>query len=396
MSDAPSRKVDISRRRFLSSLGTMGIGAVGLLLPGAAKAAKGRPDEELVSLHDLSKCVGCGACVEACREANGHKFPEPVKPFPAMYPDSVKVEDWSGKRQVTDRLTPYNWLYIQTARGQYQGQRFEIHIPRRCMHCQNPPCANLCPWGAAAREDNGIVRIDDKICLGGAKCKTVCPWEIPMRQTGVGLYLKLLPRYGGNGVMFKCDRCADRVAEGRKPACVEGCPYGVQDFGPRSEMVAKAHALARNMGGFIYGETENGGTNSLYVSPVPFGTLDAAATTGPGKPHLSPVRDMMADEDKLAYAALFAPVAGVIAGALRLGSRLTGGSAGTGGGRKPEAQASPLPVAKPSPAAKGGRDADIETLAPPKPPRQDFELSLGEDSGTAKNNTPGPGKESGK
>lgn len=322
MSHDPSSKVDISRRHFLSSLGAVGLG---LLLPGAANAAKGRPDEELVSLHDLSKCVGCGACVEACRTANAHKFPEPVKPFPAMYPASVKVEDWSGKRQVTDRLTPYNWLYIQTARGQYQGQRFEIHIPRRCLHCQNPPCANLCPWGAAAREDNGIVRIDDKICLGGAKCKTVCPWEIPMRQTGVGLYLKLLPKYAGNGVMFKCDRCADRVAAGKVPACIEGCPYGVQEFGPRSEMVAKAHALARNSGGFIYGETENGGTNSLYVSPVPFSTLDAAATTGAGKPHLSPVRDMMADEDKLAYAALFAPVAGIVAGALRLGSRLSGG-----------------------------------------------------------------------
>ena len=57
------------------------------------------------------------------------------------------------------------------------------------MHCQNPPCANLCPWGAAGREKNGIVRINDKVCLGGSKCKSVCPWNIPQRQTGVGLYL---------------------------------------------------------------------------------------------------------------------------------------------------------------------------------------------------------------
>jgi Fe-S-cluster-containing dehydrogenase component len=315
--------VDISRRRFLAGLGAAGLG---LLAPASARAAKTSPDDELVTLHDLSKCVGCGACVEACREANAHKFPEPKKPFPSMYPATVKAEDWSGKRQACDRLTPYNWLYIQSARGVFEGQGFEVHIPRRCMHCQNPPCANLCPWGAAARENNGIVRIDPKICLGGAKCKTVCPWEIPMRQTGVGLYLDIMPRFAGNGVMFKCDRCADRVAEGKKPACIEACPYEVQEIGPRSEMVARAHTLARNMGGYIYGETENGGTNSLYVSPVPFDVLDAAVTTGPGKPHLSPVRDTMADEDKLAYAALFAPVAGVIAGALRLGSRLAGGA----------------------------------------------------------------------
>jgi Fe-S-cluster-containing dehydrogenase component len=372
VTDDPSRKVDISRRRFLASLGTLGLGAAGLMLPGAAQAAKVKPDDELVTLHDLSKCVGCGSCVEACREANARKFPEPVRPFPAMYPESVKVEDWSGKRMVTDRLTPYNWLYIQTARGQFQGQRFEVHIPRRCMHCQNPPCANLCPWGAAAREDNGIVRIDPGICLGGAKCKSVCPWEIPMRQTGVGLYLKIMPRYAGNGVMFKCDRCADRVAEGRKPACIEGCPYGVQDIGSRTDMVAKAHALARNMGGYIYGETENGGTNSLYVSPVPFDTLDAAATTGPGKPHLSPVRDMMADEDKLAYAALFAPVAGVIAGALRLGSRLAGG-----GLKETKPGARPAPA-----AARPAPDDETESLALPKPGRDDFNLSLGPDRKT--------------
>jgi Fe-S-cluster-containing dehydrogenase component len=294
VSQDSSKKADISRRQFLASFGAAG---VGLLLPGAAQAAPGKAADELVTLHDLSKCVGCGACVDACREASAHKFPEPVRPFPPMFPASVKVEDWSAKRHVTDRLTPYNWLCIQTARGQFQGQRFEVHIPRRCMHCQNPPCANLCPWGAAAREQNGIVRIDDQICLGGAKCKAVCPWEIPMRQTGVGLYLKLLPRFGGNGVMYKCDRCADRVDKGQKPACIVACPYDVQEIGPRAEMVAKARALARGMGGYIYGEKENAGTNSLYVSPVPFDILDAAVTTGAGKPHLSPVPDMMADEE---------------------------------------------------------------------------------------------------
>lgn len=323
----------LSRRSFLATLGVSGLG---LLVPGGAAASKGKGGGEMASLHDLSKCVGCGACVEACREQNAKKFPEPTRPFPEMVPSSSKPEDWSERRDVSDRLTPYNWLYIQTVSGAWEGQNFEVHIPRRCMHCQNPPCANLCPWGAAARENNGVVRIDPEICLGGAKCRTVCPWHIPMRQSGVGLYLKLLPRYGGNGVMYKCDRCYDRVAAGRKPACVEACPYDVQEFGPREEIVAKAHALARNMRGYIYGEQENGGTNTIYVSPVPFDVLDAAAEKGPGRPQLSPVADQMADETHLAYAALFAPVAGVVAGALRLGSRLTDGRKSSGEGPGPE------------------------------------------------------------
>jgi len=381
VSQHPSKKADISRRQFLASFGAAG---VGLLLPGAAQAAQGQAEAaegkqagELVTLHDLSKCVGCGACVDACREANAHKFPEPVKPFPPMFPATVKAEDWSAKRHVTDRLTPYNWLYIQTARGQFQGQRFEVHIPRRCMHCQNPPCANLCPWGAAAREPNGIVRIDADICLGGAKCKAVCPWEIPMRQTGVGLYLKLLPRYGGNGVMYKCDRCVDRVAAGQKPACIEACPYDVQEIGPRAEMVAKAHALARDMGGYIYGETENAGTNSLYVSPVPFDILDAAVTTGAGKPHLSPVPDMMAHEDRLAAAALFAPIAGIAGGVLRLASRLTGGAEGAGETPKETPTARPKGQTPDELLAGGFPKGFADSPTKAKPPRSERDVPTG-------------------
>lgn len=102
-------------------------------------------------------------------------------------------------RTPDNRLTPYNWLFIQTASGTYQGRPFELNIPRRCLHCQNPPCANLCPWSAASKDNRGIVRINDEICLGGSKCKDVCPWHIPERQTGVGLYLKLAPSFAGNG-----------------------------------------------------------------------------------------------------------------------------------------------------------------------------------------------------
>ena len=85
-------KPDLSRRRFLASLG---LGGLGLVLPRSASAqtpaGATAGTEELATLHDLSKCVGCGACVDACREANAHKFPEPTRPFPTMYPSTVKA-----------------------------------------------------------------------------------------------------------------------------------------------------------------------------------------------------------------------------------------------------------------------------------------------------------------
>jgi hypothetical protein len=139
------------------------------------------------------------------------------------------------------------------------------------------------------------------------------PVDIPRRQTGTGLYLDIMPSMAGNGVMYKCDRCYQRVAEGELPACIEACPEDVQTIGPRDEIIKKAHALAREINGYIYGEKENGGTNTIYVSPVPFEDLDKSIEKGKGKPHLKPVKDTMAQANNLAAAMFVAPVAGIAA-----------------------------------------------------------------------------------
>ena len=300
----------ISRRSFLKGSVAAACGLAAAPRPAKATASTEAP---LATLLDIRKCIGCGACVDACTESNGPKFPRPKKPYPKMVPARVKVEDWSDKQDETDRLTPYNWLYIQTATVTVDGEERDLTIPRRCMHCVNPPCVKLCPWGAARQLENGIARIDADLCMGGAKCRTVCPWQIPQRQTGVGLYLDLMPAFAGNGVMYKCDRCYDRIAQGEQPACIEACPEGVQTIGPRDEIVQKAHALAKEINGYIYGETENGGTHTIYVSPVPFEVIDKAIEKGNGQPHLAPVEDTMADNNNLAKAMMVAPLAGVAA-----------------------------------------------------------------------------------
>ncbi len=244
----------------------------------------------VATLIDLTKCDGCDGeevpiCVKACRTENADRFPEPVKPIPDVFP-THKIADWSDRRDVIDRLTPYNWIFVQKVKV---GSR-TVHIPRRCMHCDNPPCANLCPWGVNKKMPEGPVVINTKTCLGGAKCKSVCPWHIPQRQSGVGLYLKILPNFIGNGVMYKCDLCYHRTKEGKPPACVEACPKGAMVFGPRDEIIAMAKRPQKEIGGYLYGLDENGGTSTIYVSDVPFEEIDRRIKPRDGYPHMKRVK----------------------------------------------------------------------------------------------------------
>jgi formate dehydrogenase iron-sulfur subunit len=350
----------ISRRSFLKSgaATAAGLAASGLVLPQAALAETG---EELCTVLDLEKCIGCEACVEACRETWQPTIPDPVKPIPEPFPSRVPIQDWSGKKDVQDRLTPYNFLYVEHLDLVHKGEEKEFHIPRRCMHCVNPPCTNLCPFGAGRVEKNGVVYIDPDVCLGGAKCNKACPWSVPQRQSGVGIYLDILPQFAGNGVMFKCHRCLPLVKEGKQPRCVEVCPQKVQSIGPRRSQIKKAMALAKEKAvadgknqdawkDYVYGLEENGGTNTIYVAPMPFSEIanainaDHASRKGPGKGgakgagqgsgaasggkkmgrgarglmHMNPVKNSMESAENLTTALVLAPIAGLAAGFTRL------------------------------------------------------------------------------
>lgn len=308
--------LNLNRRNFLKTAGAAAVvGTAGLLnVPPKAWAGEGR----LATLIDLTLCDGCAdretpACVSDCKKIKTDALPEPVDPIPVPFP-TRKVEDWSKKREVADRLTPYNRIFVQKAQVENGGRKRELFIPRRCMHCDNPACATICPFAANHKFKNGTVVIDTDTCFGGAKCKTVCPWEIPQRQSGVGIYLRILPTLMGNGVMVKCDLCADLLSQGKTPACIEACPRQAMAIGPRKEILARAEELARKIGGHLYGRKENDGTGTLYVSPVPFEALDRAVVKGPGRPGLGAAKRRMAETDGLGKAVLAAPAIGIAAG----------------------------------------------------------------------------------
>ncbi len=311
------KMINLNRRLFLKSATASAVIGTGALLhvPRRAWAGEGK----LATLIDLTRCDGCRdlevpACVAACKKIKTGSIPEPVDPIPIPFP-TRKVEDWSKEREVSDRLTPYNLIFVQKVDADVDGRKQTVFIPRRCMHCDNPACATLCPFASNHKHPNGAVMIDPDTCFGGAKCKTLCPWEIPQRQSGIGVYLKVLPTLMGNGIMVKCDLCNDLLQKGKKPACIEACPRQAMTIGPRGEIFARAEELAKKIGGCLYGKTENGGTSTIYVSPVAFDRLDASVTKGSGRPGLGTVRREMERTDSLGKVVLAAPAIGIAAGA---------------------------------------------------------------------------------
>ena len=308
------RNLQIGRRSFLKiTAGAAVISSVGL-----PKKAFAGTDKQLSTLIDLSLCDGCvdrkiPACVSVCKTINKDKIPKIAEPIPIPWPRKT-IEDWSKKREVFNRLTPYNFIYVHKAEVNLAGQKKTLFVPRRCMHCDNPACATICPFSANHKNKNGAVVIDQDLCFGGAKCRDVCPWEIPQRQSGVGIYLHVLPDYMGNGVMYKCDLCVERLTAGKLPGCVEACPREALLIGNRSTIEKVAKSRASLINGYIYGKTQNGGTSTLYVSPVPFEEINKTMTKKPGQPDMKvDVKREMARTDSLGKTVLAAPVLGIAA-----------------------------------------------------------------------------------
>lgn len=255
------------RRTFLK--GTL----LGSLIVSSTHAhARGTPmKDQWISIIDLDLCDGCAnldipACVLACKQKNQSSYPVPQKPLRPYWPQK-KYEDFSEHQDRIDRLTPYNWLYIEKINV---GNK-TIYAPRRCMHCFDAPCRKVCPFGAIDKSSQGAVGINPNVCFGGAKCRDVCPWEIPQRQAGVGLYLDLAPKFAGGGVMYKCDFCADLLQKGIQPSCAQVCPKGAMRFLPLKQATSQIQKLAE--GRYIYGQEENGGTATWYISSVSFKDL---------------------------------------------------------------------------------------------------------------------------
>lgn len=246
--------MDLTRRNFLRFLGISS--ATGLMgKPARAYAVQpsaGARDSFGV-LTDLSKCVGCRSCEQACNEAN--KLPKPKIPF-----DDTSV--FEQKRQLdVDAYTVINRYPNPKPGGD------PVYVKRQCMHCNEPACASACLVGAFKKTPEGSVIYNEDVCIGCRYCMMACPFYIPAYSYSSAF----------RPAVIKCTMCYERISkEGGVPACVEACPEEAIKFGKRRDLIHIAMERINKDKEYVdhvYGEREAGGTSWMYISKVPFDKL---------------------------------------------------------------------------------------------------------------------------
>lgn len=279
MSEAPSEESGVSRRTLLKTAGaTLGAAAFARALAPVADFASDISADEFLQKHykqmtpeeleavmrrieedtlekygaevhvrdvrptdgvqfgyalNLSVCIGCRQCAEACHKENNHDR--------RTHQSYIRVlEMQQGSFDMEHGDATYEHAVPQP--GKY-------YMPVQCQQCDDPPCVKVCPVEATWKERDGIVVVDYDWCIGCRYCEAACPYharrfnweapEIPADEINPD-QAYLSNRIRPQGVMEKCTFCLHRTREGRLPACLEACPTGARVFGnlldPTSEI----------------------------------------------------------------------------------------------------------------------------------------------------------------
>ena len=149
---------------------------------------------------DTRLCVGCSACVLACKSENN-------------VPDGF-CRDW----------------IVEEVRGAFPDLSMEIRS-ERCNQCSHPPCVGACPTGASHVNEGGIVLVSYNKCTGCKACVAACPYDARFVHPA--------------GYVDKCTFCLHRVQDGKDPACTDVCPTRALTFGDLNDPESKVSRLLR-------------------------------------------------------------------------------------------------------------------------------------------------------
>jgi Fe-S-cluster-containing dehydrogenase component len=239
----------LDRRTLLKTVAATAGAVVAAPAPATARQRKEPPADALGMLYDTTLCIGCKACVRACKEAND--LPADTRtPGLELYDAPIDLNDYTK-----------NIIQLYSEDGQ------QSYVKRQCMHCVDPACVGACMIGALQKGAYGIVTWDEDRCIGCRYCQIACPFNVPRFEWAER-----------NPYIIKCEFCRDRPGDKQwVPACCEVCPREAVISGTREELLREAkRRLAEHPERYepkIYGEKDLGGTQVLYLSHVPFEKL---------------------------------------------------------------------------------------------------------------------------
>jgi formate dehydrogenase beta subunit len=272
--------VGITRRAALEAMFAAGAATIGAR-PVSAAVLPVPPADAVGLLYDSTLCIGCKTCTIACSDANG-LAPDTTGSPAKLYNAPI---DLSARAKTVIKL--------------YSEDGTQAYVKAQCMHCIDPACASACMLGALQKREHGIVSYDPDLCIGCRYCEVGCPFGVPKFE-----FEKAAPK------IVKCELCKERLADGKEPACTEVCPRKAVIFGRRSELLREAkRRIADSPGRYVpkvYGETDGGGTQVLYLSHVPFERLGLPALGDEPAPQLARTIQHGVYRDFIAPVALYA------------------------------------------------------------------------------------------
>ncbi|MBZ0271867.1 4Fe-4S dicluster domain-containing protein [bacterium] len=208
------------RREFLARCGQVALGGLFVIkcTPALADlvASDGADDiPEWAYAVDTTKCIGCGACMRACRAENNvpeSQFRTWVERYEIRGDHAVRIDIASDENNATflSNATP--------AAEAKDGRVKAFFVPKLCNHCETSVCVQVCPVGATFRTKDGVVLVDPEHCVGCGYCVQACPYSTRFinKETHTA---------------DKCTLCYHRITKGLLPACVQSCPVGARIFG---------------------------------------------------------------------------------------------------------------------------------------------------------------------
>jgi Fe-S-cluster-containing dehydrogenase component len=242
-----------------------------------AASVKELPPNALGILYDSTLCVGCNACVVACKQAND------------MPPEMHDQQTWDKADDLSSKTLNIIKCY-SNGTGEHKDQVEDgyAYIKRQCLHCIDPSCVTACPASALTKdEQTGIVSYNKDACIGCRYCQVACPYNIPKFE-----WEDPYPE------IVKCQLCSHIIEKGGISACCEVCPTGASLFGPVVKLIEESRrrlqmepgkkydfAVASIGSGktqrhaaatyepTVYGRNELGGTQVMYMAGVPFTSL---------------------------------------------------------------------------------------------------------------------------